>query len=112
MYLWVNVYMCVSVGLHECLYAYMHVLSDYVLLGCIDLCFSAFWVSVHDCVYLCVFVTILCVCVLCISACTFCVLCVNVLIFYIYGHFIYVCVHVCFCTSLFIHAHTYRKGLN
>lgn len=83
----------------------MHVLSDFVLLGCIDLCFNAFWVSVHGYVYLCVFVTILCVCVLCISACTFCVLCINVLIFYVYG-ISYVCVCACVFLCFFVYTCT------
>lgn len=86
--------------LHECSYVYMNVLSD-VLIGWRCLCFNVF---LCVCVWLCIFMCLcdLCVCMLYISACTFCVFCVNMLIFYVYGHFIYVGTSVCFCASLFI----------
>lgn len=113
MYLWVTVYMYVSVCLNECLHAYMHILSVYFLLGCTDLCFNiCFCVSMCMCmsVYICVSVWLFYVCcVLYISACIFCVLCIDVLIFmpvailytYVYLH-LCLYVSICICASMFI----------
>lgn len=110
MYLWL-IFICISLCLHECLYAYMHVLSDYILLGWRGLCFNAFHVAVyifvsvwlhcasvyyilcmHILCLVCKYANMLCLRLFHICVCMCVLLCISVFMIFV-G--LWVCVYLC-----------------
>lgn len=98
-------YVCICV--FTCLYACTVCLCSAWINGSV---FQSLFLC--PCACLCIFACLYdCFVCLCISACTFHVLCVNVLIFYAYGHYIYICITMCPYVSMHLCLYMIFVGL-